>query len=99
MNAQGKPLGVSLTRRHPFRLRVNDVVRVDGRLGLVIRVTECSAVVLVNRPIRQFKTRFDKPVSIQPGPAIYRISANSSTEILNRKRHGKGKQPNTKEIV
>src|SRR2546422_8481381 len=29
----------------PFRLRVNDVIRIDGRLGLVIRVTECAAVV------------------------------------------------------
>ena len=24
--------------RHPFRLRVNDLIRMDGRLGRIIRV-------------------------------------------------------------
>jgi hypothetical protein len=72
--------------RHPFRLRVNDVVRLEGRLGRVVRVTECAAVVLLNRPVRQFNTRFDKPVRFQPSPATFRISANAEIEILNRKR-------------
>jgi len=71
--------------QHPFRLRVNDLVRVDGRLGLVIRVSECAAVVLMNRPIRVFSTRFDRPVRFQPSPVIFRISVNSETEVLNRK--------------
>ncbi len=39
--------------RHPFRLRVNDYVRIDGKLGRVIRVTESAAVVLVNQPPRR----------------------------------------------
>lgn len=99
MNPQGELFGVLLQMRRPFRLRVNDIIRVDGKLGLIIRVTECSAVVLVNQPIRQFKTRFDRPVTIQPGPAIYRISANSGTEILNRKMHRKRKQQNGKEVT
>lgn len=52
---------------YPFRLRAGDVIRfAEGKLGLVIRVTECSAVVIMNRPVRDFKTRFDKPVRFQP---------------------------------
>jgi hypothetical protein len=71
--------------RHPFRLRVNDLIRIDGKLGRVIRVTECAAVVLVNQPPREFTTLFDKHVRFQPSPATIRISANSEIEILNRK--------------
>ncbi len=71
-------------REHPFRLRVNDLIRVNGQLGLVIRVTECAAVLVVNQPRRVFKTRFDKPVSFQPPPALTRMSANAAVEILNR---------------
>ena len=71
---------------HPFRLRVNDVIRVDrNRFGRVIRVTECAAVVLVNSPARAFTTRFDRPVRFQPPAVTVRISADSETEILNRK--------------
>jgi hypothetical protein len=96
---QGELFGLVLQRRHLFRLRVNDVIRVNGnKLGRVIRVNECAAVVLVNRRAREFKTRFDKPVRIQPSPATFRISANSETEILNRgtrkqrKPHRNGKE-------
>lgn len=71
---------------HPFRLRVNDLVRVNGRLGRVIRVTESAAVLLVNQPKRVFKTRFDKPVSFQPPPRIARMSANAEIEILNPRK-------------
>jgi hypothetical protein len=77
--------------RPPFRLRINDVVRIEGRLGRIIRVTECAAVVLMNRRAREFSTRFDKRVRFQPSPVTFRISANSETEILNRKarkQHG-----------
>ena len=70
--------------RQPFRLRPNDLIRIDGRLGLVLRVNECAAVVVMNRPIREFKTRFDKPVRFQPPPVLFRISPESETEILNR---------------
>lgn len=76
------------TAKHPFRLRVNDVVRINGRLGRVSRVTDCSAVVMINRPYRNFLTRFDKPVRFQPPPATLRISPNAEVEILN---HGTGK--------
>jgi hypothetical protein len=72
-------------KKHPFRLRVGDVIRYDGRLCRVIRVNECAAVILMNRPVRQFKTRYDKPVRFQPRPAMIRIYSNSETEILNRK--------------
>jgi hypothetical protein len=77
--------------RPPFRLRINDVIRIEGRLGRIIRVTECAAVVLMNRRTREFSTRFDKHVRFQPSPVTFRISANSETEILNRKaskQHG-----------
>jgi hypothetical protein len=82
----------------PFRLRVNDVIRVDGnRLGRVIRVTDCAAVVLVNPSARSFKTRFDKEVRFQPSAVTVRISADSETEVLNRKARKKRKPPNGKE--
>ena len=80
---------------HPFRLRANDIVRIDGRLCRVIRVTECAAVVLMNRPPRVFSTRFDKPVRFQPSPLRFRISANSEVEILCRRspQQKRRKQP------
>lgn len=70
---------------HPFRLRLNDYVRIDGKLGRVVRVTESAAVVLVNRPHREFTTRFDKHVQFQPPPKTVRIAANAEIEIINRK--------------
>lgn len=72
-------------KEYPFRLRAGDVIEFDHRLGLVVRVTECAAVVLMNRPMRNFKTRFDKPVRFQPPPALFRISSNSEVPVLNRK--------------
>ncbi|HWN97188.1 MAG TPA: hypothetical protein VNT99_19310 [Methylomirabilota bacterium] len=74
-----------LPPRHPFRLRVNDLFRSEGRLCRVIRVTECAAVVLMNMPERIFTTRFDKPVKFRQPPLLFRISANAAVEILNRK--------------
>ena len=72
---------------HPFRLRAGDVLRLaDGKLCRVLRVNECAAVVIMNRPVRDFKTRFDKPVRFQPPPATFRISPQSEVPILNRKR-------------
>ena len=70
--------------QHSSRLRVNDIIRIDGKLGRVIRVNECAAVVVMNRPMRQFKTRFDKLVRFQPSPALFRISVHSEIEVLNR---------------
>jgi hypothetical protein len=70
---------------HPFRLHAGDVIRLNNRLCRVIRVTECAAVVIMNRPVREFKTLFDKPVCFRPRPAIVRIDSNSETPVLNRR--------------
>lgn len=77
---------VWLPPEYPFRLRINDLIRIDGKTARVIRVTECAAVVLVNQPVRDFKTRFDKPVRFQPPPKITRMSVNAECEILYRKK-------------
>jgi hypothetical protein len=69
----------------PFRLRAGDVFRFDGRLCRVVRVSECAAVVTMNRSVRDFKTRFDKPVRFQPPPARFYVSPNSEVTVLNRK--------------
>ena len=71
---------------HPFRLHAGDVFRMDNQLCRVLRVNDCAAVVLINRPVRNFKTRFDKPVRFQPPPAIFRISPQSEVKILNPTR-------------
>jgi hypothetical protein len=71
--------------KSPFRLRAGDVFRFDGRLCRVVRVTECAAVVMMNRPVRDFKTRFDKPVRFHPPPILFRVGAQSEVTILNRK--------------
>ena len=70
---------------HPFRLRAGDVFRFNGRLCRVVRVNESCAVVTMNRPVRDFKTRFDKPVHFQPPPARFYISPQSEVLVLNRK--------------
>jgi hypothetical protein len=74
---------------HPFRLRAGDVIRVNNRLCRVIRVTECAAVVIMNRPVRMFKTLFDKPVCFRPRPAIVRIDSNSEVPVLNRQKRSR----------
>ena len=71
--------------KYPFRLRAGDVFRFNGRLCRVLRVNYSSAVVIMNRLMREFKTRFDKPVRFQPPPAQFYISPNSEVTILNRK--------------
>jgi len=71
---------------HPHRLRAGDVIRFDNRLCRVMRVNDCSAVVIMNRPTREFTTRFDKPVKFTPPPATFRISPQSEVEILNPTR-------------
>ncbi len=89
---QGELFALCWERPDPLRLRVNDVVRIDGRLGLVIRVNDCAAVVLMHRPARVFKTRFDKPVRFQQSPITFRISTYSVAEILNRKHPKAGRR-------
>ena len=71
---------------HPFRLRAGDVIRFNDRLCRVVRVNDCAAVVIMNRPVRDFKTRFDKPVRFQPPPALFSISPHSEVTVFNRKQ-------------
>jgi hypothetical protein len=70
---------------HPHRLRAGDVIRFDNRLCRVVRVNDCSAVILMNQPPRRFETRFRGPVTFQPSPKLFRISPNAEAPILNRK--------------
>jgi hypothetical protein len=69
---------------YPFRLRAGDVIRLDGQLCRVLRVSECSAVVAVTKPPREFTTLFGVLVRIQPKPGLVRISPQSEVPILNR---------------
>ena len=71
---------------YPFRLRAGDVFRFNGRLCRVVRVNDCSAVVIMNQRVRDFKTRFDKPVRFQPPPVTFHISPQSEVAVLNRKK-------------
>ena len=73
------------TLNRPFRLQAGDVIPFNGRLCRVIHVNECAAVVMMNRPVRDFKTRFDKPVRFHQPPVVFRISPQSQVPILNRK--------------
>lgn len=70
--------------KYPFRLRAGDVIRYNNRLCRVVRVGECAAVVIMNRPARDFTTLIYKLVRFQPPPAIFRISPQSEVPILNR---------------
>jgi hypothetical protein len=70
---------------YPFRLRAGDIFRFNDRLCRVVRVNESEAVVIMNRPVRVFKTRFDKPVRFQPSPMTFYVSPQSEVAILNRK--------------
>jgi len=89
---QGEFFGFILRQsRQQFRLHVNDIVRIRGRLCRVIRVTESAAVVVMNQPPRSFITRFDKHVRFQSAPASFRISPNSEVEIVNRSPRGRRK--------
>ncbi len=71
---------------YPFRLRAGDVIRFDGRLCRVVRVNYSCAVVIMNQKVRDFKTRFDKPVRFQPPPKSFRISPNSEVEVIRAQR-------------
>ena len=69
---------------HPHRLRAGDVIRYDGKLARIVRVNDSNAVVVMNRPVRQFETRFRGSVKFQPAPARFYISPQSECEVLNR---------------
>ena len=67
-----------------YRLRAGDVIRFEGKPCQVLRVNDCAAVVAVTRQARTFTTLFGKTITIQPKPALVRISPDSEIEILNR---------------
>ena len=67
-----------------FRLHAGDLIEYHGQPCPVLRVTECCAVVAVAKPRREFTTLFGKRVSLQPKPALVRISPDSEIPILNR---------------
>lgn len=67
-----------------FRLRTGDVIQYEGKPCRVVRVTDCAAVVAVDRLPREFTTLFGQRVRIQPKPALVRISPDSEVPILNR---------------
>lgn len=77
--------GFGFSKPHPFRLRGGDVIQYDGKLCRVVSVNECAAVLVMNRPVRRFTTRFDRPVCFQPRPALVRISPQSEVPVLNRR--------------
>jgi hypothetical protein len=70
---------------YPFKLRAGDVFKFNERLCRVLRVNYSSAVVIMSLPVREFKTRFDKPVRFQPPPRRFYISPDSEVTVLNRK--------------
>ena len=70
---------------YPFKLRAGDVFKFNERLCRVLRVNYSAAVVIMSRPVREFKTRFDKPVKFQPSPHQFYVSPNSEVAVLNRK--------------
>ena len=73
---------------YPYKLRAGDVFKFNERLCRVVRVNYSSAVVIMSQPVREFKTRFDKPVKFQPPPKRFYISPDSEVTVLNRKvRH------------
>ena len=69
---------------YPYRLRVGDVIEIDGRACPIVRVTESAAVAAVAQPKRIFRTLAGKLVQLQPAPHLARISPNSDCPILNR---------------
>ena len=70
---------------YPYKLRAGDVFKFNARLCRVVRVNYSSAVVIMSQPVREFKTRFDKPVKFQPPPKRFYISPDSEVTVLNRK--------------
>ncbi len=71
----------------PTRLHAGDVILLDGHPRRIVRVTDCAAVVAIQRPPRQFTTLAGKRVRLQPKPTLWRISPNSEIPILNRRPH------------
>ena len=69
---------------NPFRLRAGDFVRYGGQCCPVLRVSDCAAVIAMTKPPREFTTLWGVRVTIQPKPALVRISPQSEIPIINR---------------
>ena len=69
----------------PYRLRAGDVVLFQNRPCPVLRVSDCAAVIAVNKPAKQFTTIWGVTVRIKPKPALVRISSNALCPILKRR--------------
>ena len=69
---------------HAFRFHAGDVVSYAGQSCPVLRVSDCAAVITMPKPPREFTTLFGVRVTIQPKPALVRISPHSEIPILNR---------------
>ena len=67
-----------------YRLQAGDLILFERKPCRVVRVSDCAAVVAVTKPAREFTTLFGKRVTIQPKPALVRISPDSEVPILNR---------------
>ena len=60
------------------------MVEYAGQPCRVLRVNDCSAVLVVTQKPRTITPRFGSPVTIQPRPKLERISPQSEIPILNR---------------
>jgi len=49
-----------------------------------LRVSDCAAVIAMTKPPREFTTLWGVRVTIQPKPALVRISPQSEIPIINR---------------
>ena len=67
-----------------YRLQAGDLILLERKPCRVVRVSDYAAVVAVTKPAREFTTLFGKRVTIQPKPALVRISPDSEVPILNR---------------
>jgi hypothetical protein len=65
-------------------LRAGDRVSYEGKPCLVLRVTECSAVLALPGELRTIRPRFAPPVQFMSAPRIVRISAQSDLPLINR---------------
>jgi hypothetical protein len=65
-------------------LHPGDVIAYAGQICRVVKVSESWATVAITRPARTFTTLWGKTITLQPGPKLERISANSCVPIIER---------------
>ena len=67
------------------RLREGDLVRYNGQVVRVERVTPTAAYVALPREPRTFTTLMGKTVTVKPKPKTEAISNNAEIPIINRR--------------